>query len=312
MGILPHLKSDSISAVLQQLGADLQGPLAHPRIVRGEPEPQHLGQSSSVCQGASFPSRHPSPFPSLPGTFPEGLPCGTAPLSSDAPAPTQELFPAASSLLQPARGCLLAFPPAGPTSLPPRAHSHLAWQQEVPAPLLIPQGPQNSQGPHWWQEGCFPHHPMDTHLGDVYEVDRARLCLEHDCHEPAQSLRGHVQRLKAEERDGDAGSRLLPAHSLCWGGVLTERWAGKGQQVTWSCSTASSAFPISPVCSAAEGSGRMARQQSDSRLQISLLLKEISSLLARGNKKRGVPSALQRGSHGIWACPPRRPQIQPA
>lgn len=88
--------------------------------------------------------------------------------------------------------------------------------------------------------------------------------------------------------------------------------AGKGQQVTWSCSTACSAFLIFPSCSAAEGSGRMARQQSDSRLQISLLLNEISSLLARGNKQRGVPSALQRGSRGIWACPHRQPQMQAA
>lgn len=76
MGILTHLESDSISAIRQQLGVDLQGPLALPRIVRGEPEPQYLGQNSSVSQGASFPSRHPSPFPSLPGTFPEGLPRG--------------------------------------------------------------------------------------------------------------------------------------------------------------------------------------------------------------------------------------------
>lgn len=67
----------------------------------------------------------------------------------------------------------------------------------------------------------MPQHPMDTHLGDVYKVDRAWLCLQQDCHEPAQSLRGHVQGLKAQERDGDAGSRLLPAHSLCWEGTAS-------------------------------------------------------------------------------------------
>lgn len=58
---------------------------------------------------------------------------------------------------------------------------------------------------------------MDTHVDDVYEDDSGWLCLEQDCHEPAQSLRGHVQRLEAEERDRDAVSRLLPAHRLCWG-----------------------------------------------------------------------------------------------
>ena len=63
-------------------------------------------------------------------------------------------------------------------------------------------------------------------------------------------------------------------------------WAGKGQQGTCSCSTATSAFPISSICSTAEGGVRMDWQQSDSRLQISFLLKEIFSLLARGKRKK--------------------------
>lgn len=72
-----HRDLESLLAVTQQLGADLQGPLPLPRFGRGEPALQDLAQGVILSHNGHL-SLPDIPLSPSSGPFLDGLPCGSA------------------------------------------------------------------------------------------------------------------------------------------------------------------------------------------------------------------------------------------